>query len=186
VTADSDERAAPPRAPYHDIETLVREMGELLYGVACGILRNIADAEDVVQNTYVKALLNWPRVDSLPTWSDQCAFMVRIVTNEVKQLKRKRYWKAEYLGDNGEEIPRIPDDVDEHLQTKEHLRLLWQAIYTFREERRDVVAVFAAGYEYGEIAEMLGIHVSTVRSHMSNARQYLRREFPGVWEGIPE
>ena len=53
------------------------------------------------------------------------------------------------------------------------------------EARKVVVGLYAAGYEYGEIAEMLGVHVSTVRSHMSNARKYLRRVLPGAGEGKP-
>jgi DNA-directed RNA polymerase specialized sigma24 family protein len=33
--------------------------------------------------------------------------------------------------------------------------------------------LYAAGYEYEEIATLLGIKISTVRSHMSNARRQL-------------
>jgi DNA-directed RNA polymerase specialized sigma24 family protein len=51
------------------------------------------------------------------------------------------------------------------------------------EARKVVVGLYASGYEYGEIGEMLGVHVSTVRSHMSNARKYLRRILPGAREG---
>jgi len=41
----------------------------------------------------------------------------------------------------------------------------------------------AAGYEYGEIAESLGVTVSTVRSHISYARKQLSRTVARDWEG---
>ena len=41
----------------------------------------------------------------------------------------------------------------------------------------------AAGYEYGEIAASLGVSVSTVRSHISNARKQLSRTVARDWEG---
>jgi DNA-directed RNA polymerase specialized sigma24 family protein len=44
------------------------------------------------------------------------------------------------------------------------------------------VALFAAGYEYREIAEMLDITVSTVRSHVSCARKELSRMVPDEGE----
>jgi len=46
-----------------------------------------------------------------------------------------------------------------------------------------VVALRAAGYEYGEIAASLGVSVSTVRSHISNARKQLSRTVARDWEG---
>jgi DNA-directed RNA polymerase specialized sigma24 family protein len=50
-----------------------------------------------------------------------------------------------------------------------------QAISELPDENREVVLLFAAGYEYGEIAEMLDIAVSTVRSHICSARRRLPR-----------
>jgi DNA-directed RNA polymerase specialized sigma24 family protein len=49
--------------------------------------------------------------------------------------------------------------------------------------RRDVVLLRAAGYEYRDIAARLGVNVSTVRSHISDARKQLSRTLPRSWEG---
>lgn len=42
--------------------------------------------------------------------------------------------------------------------------------------------LFAAGYEYPEIAKMLDVAVSTARSHVSWARKRLPRPGPDDWE----
>jgi len=66
----------------------------------------------------------------------------------------------------------------------EHLRRVWQSISELPDGNREVVALFAAGYEYREIAEMLGIAVSTVRSHVSNARRRLPQAISDREEGL--
>ncbi len=66
-----------------------------------------------------------------------------------------------------------------------HLRRVWQAISELPDENREVVLLFAAGYEYSEIAEMLDIATSTARSHVSSARRRLPRAAPPDWEEGP-
>lgn len=185
MSAEPGELSAPHVSP-DDIEALVRAMGGPLFRIAFRILGNHADAEDAVQNAWIKAMLCWPRVASITTAEEQCAFMVHVVVKEALQIIRKRYRRRESLGADGKENPRVLEPIAEHVQVREELRLIWQEISKFPEARKVVVGLYVAGHEYGEIAEMLGIQVSTVGSHMSNARRHLRRVLPGAWEGKPE
>src|SRR6266576_2366460 len=73
--------------------------------------------------------------------------------------------------------------LDEQVQARADLRLLWKAIGELPGMRRDVVALRAAGYEYREIAASLGVSISTVRSHISYARKQLSRTVARDWEG---
>jgi RNA polymerase sigma-70 factor (ECF subfamily) len=182
VNADPGAAPAPARGP-GDIEQLAREISPRLLRVAFRILGNREDAEDAVQNAWAKGMRH---VSGLTAWDKQCAFMVCVVVNEAKQLIRKWNRKPKVLGVEGEESAHIYDDVVQHLDAKEKLWLVWRAIDRLPDVRRDVTALYMAGCEYGEIARMLGIHVSTVRSHISNARKDLRQALPGIWEGKPE
>ena len=189
MTADSDRTSLPPDGSSDDIERLVLEMSSLLFAVAFRILGHRADAEDAVQNAWIKAIRHWSRGASLPAREKQWALMVRAVINEARQVNRRRYRKKEFLGIDGvdgKESTHTPEDAERHLRAKERLRLTWQAIGKLPPGRREVVVLYTAGYEYGEIAEMLGIRVSTVGSHMSNARKYLRGVVPDAREGDPE
>jgi RNA polymerase sigma-70 factor, ECF subfamily len=195
MTAELGGLAEPPRVSSDDIEPLVRAISGLLFGIAFRILGNHADAEDAVQNAWIKAMLCWPRVASIATVDEQCAFMVNVAVKEALQIIRKRYRRREAFGTEGKENTRGAclaacggglEPVAEQVQVREELRLTWQEISTMPETRKVVVGLYAAGHEYGEIAEMLGIHVSTVGSHISNARKHLRRVLPGAQEGKPE
>jgi RNA polymerase sigma-70 factor (ECF subfamily) len=186
VTADPGEISAPAHLSPDDLDRLVRAMSEALFRIAYRILGNRADAEDAVQNAWVKVLRTWPRVGSPPTWEEQCRLMVKVAVNEALQLIRKPYRRRESLGTDGKEKPGISEPVEEHVQVRERLRLTWHAIAELPEGRREVMGLYAAGYEYGEIAEMLGKKVSTVRSHMSNAREDLCRVLPDTGEGRPQ
>jgi DNA-directed RNA polymerase specialized sigma24 family protein len=73
-------------------------------------------------------------------------------------------------------MPEFPGGLG--YAAKEHLRLVWQAISKLPDGNREVVGLYAAGYEYWEIAEMLDITVSTARSHVSCARKQLPRMVP--------
>jgi RNA polymerase sigma factor (sigma-70 family) len=62
---------------------------------------------------------------------------------------------------------------------------VWQVIDELPGACREVAALFAAGYEYAEIAEMLDISRGKVRNHVSRARQELRRDRGLREDGLP-
>jgi RNA polymerase sigma-70 factor, ECF subfamily len=147
VTAEPGGIAAPPDVSPDEIEPLVRAMSGLLFRIAFRILGNGADAEDAVQNAWIKAMRSWPRVSSLATAEEQCAFMIHIVVKEALQLIRKRYRRRESLGADGKEDPSVLEYVEDYAQIREELRLAWQAIGRLPEGRRAVVVLYTAGYD---------------------------------------
>lgn len=173
MTADPGEAAISSRAPYGDAESLFRAAYDDLVRAAYALLGNHADTEDAVQNGFHKLMLAWTRVGGLPTAGEQRAYLIKIVVNEALQILRYPYRKWERLGVAAGErgVPR--ESVDESVQAREDLRLVWKVISEFPETRREVVSLHAAGFEYEEIAARLNIKISTVRSHISYARQQL-------------
>jgi RNA polymerase sigma-70 factor (ECF subfamily) len=183
VTAD----AGRAEGPYLDIQALIRATHDGLVRAAFRLLGNRADAEDAVQEGCIKVMRNWPRVSRLPTARQQRAYLLTAVVNEALQILRQPYRKRERLEGGRAENARITERPDEAGQAAgEHLRLVWKAISELPEGRREVVILFAAGYEYREIAKALGVQVSTVRSHVSNARKQLPRAVPYEMEGGSE
>lgn len=165
--------------PYRDIDSLIRATHDQLTKAAFRCLLSQADAEDAVQDACVKAMRSWGRVGSLATASEQRAYLLRIVVNETLQIRRRPYWKREFLGTEAPDPGCIPGHLDDYgLAASHRLRLAWKAINELPEGRREVTALYAAGYTYGEIAAMLNSSVSTVRSHVSLARQHLSETVP--------
>ena len=169
--------------PYGDAESLLRAVLAELMRVAYGLLGNHADTEDAVQNSCVKLMTAWPRVAGLATPGEQRAYLFRIVLNEALQILRDPHRRWEHLGVDAAERAVTEHSFEDEIQAKEDLRLVWKAIGDLPDMRRDVVLLRAAGYEYQDIATRLGIKISTVRSHISDARKQLSRTLPRDWEG---
>ena len=128
-------------------------------------------------------LTAWHRVGGLPTPDEQRAYLFRIVINEALHILRYPHRRWERLGVDTDTGGASWEALDEQVQARADLRLLWKAIGELPEMRRDVVALRAAGYEYREIAASLGVSISTVRSHISYARKQLSRTVARDWEG---
>jgi RNA polymerase sigma-70 factor (ECF subfamily) len=179
MTADRAGQPASRDDPYSDVEQLIRAMHADLGAVAFRFLGNRADAEDAVQSACIKVLCCWPKVAGFATSAQQCAYLMTVVGNEALQIRRRPYRRRELLAVHDAEAGWTPEFPGGYGQAaREHLDRVWQAIGELPDENREVVLLFAAGYEYGEIAEMLDIAVSTVRSHISSARKRLPR--PGT------
>jgi RNA polymerase sigma-70 factor, ECF subfamily len=174
---------SPPQPPYSDIEALIRATHRESASAAFRIVRNHADAEDVVQSACIKVLQMWPKVSVFPTAGKQRAYLYSTVRNEALQILRKRQRRNECydLGEAGD--PRIPEHLAELARARKDLTLVLKIIDEMPVARRKVVKLRMDNYGYGEIAAMLDISVSTVRSHISDARKHLRQVMPGDWEG---
>ena len=184
MTANLARPAAPRDGPYLNIESLIRATHAELGRVAFRCVGNRADADDAVQRACIKVLQCWPKVAGFATAAQQRAYLVTTVTNETLQMRRQPHRRREVPAAVDTEAvgwtPEFPGGRGH--AAAEYLRRVWQAISELPDENREVVLLFAAGYEYIEIAEMLDIAVSTVRSHVSSARRRLPRASTPDWE----
>ncbi len=171
-----------PQDLYSDAESLFRAAYDDVVRIAYGLLRNRPDAEDIAQNSCCRLMLAWSRIAARPA-GEQRAYLFRITINEALQFLRNPHLKWESLDMAAGERAAVQEPADERIQARDDLQVTWKAISELPEMRRAVVSLYAAGYEYGEIAVRLDINVGTVRSHISNARQQLSRTVPRGWKG---
>jgi RNA polymerase sigma factor (sigma-70 family) len=172
-----------PQPPYCDIEELVRATHREAGVIAFRIVRNDADAQDATQSAYVKVLFKWSEVGSFSTAAKQRAYLRKTVRNEALLILRGRQRRKESFDFDESGDPRIPEHLGKLLQARNDLRPVLTAIDGLPATCRKVLKLRMAHYGYAEIAAMLGISVSTVRSHISNARKRLRQVMPRDWEG---
>lgn len=148
-----------------------------LFGIAYRVLGRAADAEDVVQDVWVR----WQGTDRARV-HDRVAYLVKITTNVALNVAVSARYRREITV--GSQLPdRIPGAEDPTLATErfedlQHaVRLLVQRLTPA--ERAVFVLREAFGYRFGEIAETLAISNANARQLGRRARAHLaerRRE----------
>jgi len=149
------------------------------YNLARWLLGNDQDAEDVVQDSAIRAF------DALKTFrgNDGKAWLLAIVRNSSYNCLRRR--KSSRVVDfEMEDLPADPRSVDP--ETLVLLTLTSDAVKAAMDElpigyREIVVLRELEGMSYKEIAETTGIPIGTVMSRLSRARQRLQDMLQGSY-----
>lgn len=146
------------------IDRLVDKYGNMILRLSYTYLKNRADAEDIVQDVFLKV------VEKQPEFSDEVhekAWLVRTASNMCKN-KIKLFWnRNKYSIDDVAEIAsydKYDTDTD-----------VFRTVMSLPEKYRVVVHMFYyEGYPTAEIAEMTGKTDQTVRSLLHRARAKLK------------
>ena len=134
---------------------------------AISLTRNSATADDMVQDTLVKA---WTNIDKFHVGSSMRAWLFTILRNTYYSARRKA--KREVADIDGvftESLAEKPAH-DGHLQMNDFRVALGQLKV---EQREALLLVGASGFSYEEAAEMCGVAVGTVKSRVNRARLQL-------------
>lgn len=155
------------------IAALVDEYAGTLYRVAYSVLRNTADAEDAVQETYLRVLRH---SDSLSEIRDPRVWLVRIVWNVVLDRKRRSKTRPETddIADMARLLPASGLSAEERAVSAQHHAHVLRAVQQLPEKEQRVL-ILSAFEELTsvEIAQVLGTTESTVRSRLFRARNLL-------------
>ena len=140
-----------------DWETLVTDNENRLYRAALAILGDPNEAEDAVQDAFVKFLEKAPEDLENPS-----AWLMRVLVNGCKDRLRLRWKQTAPLPDT------LPTPGPEERRELEELFALPP------EDRACIHLFYYEGYSTGEIASMTGQRPGTVRARLSRARQKLK------------
>lgn len=141
-----------------DWVALVTENENRLYRAALAILGEPQEAEDAVQDAFVKYLERAPKDVENPA-----AWLMRVLVNGCKSRLRLQ-WR---------QVTQLPEDLPvPSPEEREELEELWQLP---PEERAAIHLFYYEGYSTREIAAMTGVAEGTVRSRLSRARERLRK-----------
>lgn len=156
-------------------EYVVPEL-EVMYRVAQSITRNPTDAEDLVQDTLIRAYKAIERFDGrYPR-----AWLLTIMRNaQVNRVRRKR---PELMRDPDETMSRVADespdgaDAESQLMDQEFEAPIQAALDSLPDKFRQVVELVDLNQlSYQEAADAMGIPVGTVMSRLHRARRNIRQ-----------
>ena len=144
------------------LEELLDRHEDTLFRAALAILGDVQEAEDAVQDTFLRYLEKRPE---LRDREHEKAWLLKVTANRCKSILRTRRRRptVELL-----DIYPVPEE--------EGSRELMEAILTLPANQRSAVHLhYYEGYTSEEIGAILGQRPGTVRSHLSRAREALRR-----------
>jgi RNA polymerase sigma-70 factor (ECF subfamily) len=155
------------------IAALVEEYAGTLYRVAYSVLRNTADAEDAVQETYLRVLRHR---NSLAEIRDPRVWLVRIVWNVVLDRKRRSKTRPETddIADMARLLPASGLSAEDRVASAQHHERVLRAVEKLpaKEQRVLILSAFEE-LSSVEIAQVLGTTESTIRSRLFRARKLL-------------
>ncbi len=155
------------------IAQLVTEYSTALYRVAFSVTRNAAEAEDAVQEAFLRVLRHESRLGEI---RDYRVWLVRIVWNIV--LDKKRRAKTRPEGEDISDHARVLTSGDRGaddtaISSQEHARILMLIDRLPAREREALLLSAVEELTTAEIAAALGTTESSIRSRIFRARREL-------------
>ncbi|MGB4136782.1 MAG: sigma-70 family RNA polymerase sigma factor [Microbacterium sp.] len=170
---DQDRVARAAAGDQEAFRALYRAHARPVYWIAHGILGSPADAEDIVQETFVVAWRKLPGLELsstslLPWLATICRFQA---ANRLRVLRRDRANTADAVDET------LPDTVsveDQVISARLAERIAEEVDGLSELDRRIFRLCAVDGYAYAAAAEELGISHAVVRNRLSRVRTRLR------------
>lgn len=155
---------------------IVRRYQRAVHRLAWSLTRNASDADDLAQETFVRA---WGAIGRFERDQPLYPWLARIVTNQAYSLFRHRRRRPETsiepLVEAGQQWG-VEDDPADHSARGERDAMLRECFGQLAEEHQSVLALRAVqDLSYEEIAQALNVPIGTVMSRLSRARADLKR-----------
>jgi RNA polymerase sigma-70 factor, ECF subfamily len=155
--------------PDEALAQLVPAYRRRVFGLAYGILGDRAAADDVAQEVFVKLWQNMGGYDGsarLSTW------IYAITRNTAISALRKR---SRLVSLSEPDVSAVVDTIESRESTDDAAEpQLWRLVETLPDKQRQVVVLFYQDdRSVEEVADMLGMPVNTVKTHLHRARARL-------------
>jgi RNA polymerase sigma-70 factor (ECF subfamily) len=153
--------------PIPGFQDLYQRHADAVYRTALRVTGNAADAEDVLQNVFVRLLDRKLAVD--PNWSPE-GYLRRAATNASIDLLRRKAASHETAMEDGRDFPGKEGTVFLKQRMRRALAKLEPA------EAELFVLCYLEGYSYEELAKLFGVERGTIASRLFRTRAVLRKD----------
>lgn len=148
-----------------------KSLSDGLYRVAYYMLESQADAEDAVQDLFIKLWGNREQLDTVLNFKAYCTTLMKNLC--IDRLRKESKVQGMEPGPDIAESRLVDEDYD----AREKLERVMAAIERLPGRQRDVMKMYVLEeMSYDEIAERTGMSNLTLRVLLSNARKSLRSQ----------
>jgi RNA polymerase sigma-70 factor (ECF subfamily) len=151
-----------------NIEEIFLDYNDYIYKFIYGMVQNRAEAEDLLQDTFIKVIKAQKNKEEIQNWKN---YLLTVARNTVYDHWRKR--KNKISLDNLFNLRTKEKDIDLQLDIEKGIKKLSPKL-------KEVIVLREINQlEYSEIAEILGIEKGTVKSRLNRAREELKNFLEG-------
>jgi len=155
-------------------KVLVNKYSNALFKIALGVMKNTHDAEEVLQESFVKIFLNLNKFkfeSTFYTWARRIVFNMSIDT--LRKKKRRGGDHLEYQ-DAFKNKASNESTVEQKLELNEELQTLKLALSKLSKDHREVIELREIQeLDYKEIAKILNVNKGTIMSRLFYGRKKL-------------
>ena len=148
------------------ISILVNKYSDMVLRLALTHLGNLADAQDVCQEVFIKLFKNQRPFNDI---EHEKAWIIRVTINTCKDVIRSP-WKKWFSPPEGVPLP---------INHTESMEVLSFVLTLPRKYRMVIHLYYYEGYKTAEIAELLNINESTIRTQLKRAKEILKEKIMG-------
>lgn len=149
-----------------------------LFRLANRILKNVPEAEDIVQEVFLRL---WARKDKLNEYKSIEAFAMTITKNLcLDKLKLKGYKTYELTDEHEQQTMATPYKKMEISDSYQKVKNIIDAL---PEQQRMIIHLRdIEGYEFKEISGVMNISINTIRVNLSRARKKVRESLVKTYQ----
>jgi RNA polymerase sigma-70 factor (ECF subfamily) len=153
------------------------EYQEMLFKYALKLSKNIEDAEDLVQLTYLKTfqqIINRNEIGNVGAYLRKS--LLNIYNNSIRVKRKHEKTNELYISQDPQYERDFKEIIDEEITKNQMTREIRKELAHLSKPYRDVVTLFyMEGKHYNEIAEILNINDGTVKSRLNKAKEILKK-----------
>lgn len=150
---------------------LVERYRDNLFAIAFNVCKNAADADDIVQDTFLQYYLTRKKFDNEQHIR---AWLIRVTVNKAKNINRS-FWRQHKRP--------LEEYIETLVFTEPDDRELFETVMELPEKYRIVIHLYYyEDYSVNEIAKVLKLTESNVKVRLLRGRQMLREALKEEWE----
>jgi RNA polymerase sigma-70 factor (ECF subfamily) len=169
-----------PATPLDDMASIVATYEQRIFRFHLISIRDRDVAQSLTQDTFVRA---WAARDTFRGDCSILTWLMRIALNLIRdhtRTDRFRFWKrvsetAVDVSDIASHVPHRDSSLESRLIASEQMMLVWESVAKLSDRQRSIFLLrFLEELELSEIANVTGLPISTVKTHLYRALATIR------------
>lgn len=156
---------------YEAFEHIYKRYAAKLYGFSLRILKNEAESEEIVQDTFLKV---WEKRYEINENLHFNTYLVTIAKHKIYNFFRRKVVECKYEDSLTNDIALSDTEADSHLEDLKGL--IFSKVAKLPLRQKEIMTLKLEGINNDEIANMLQISKKTVENHLNRAYGQLRIE----------